>query len=127
MSEHLMAVYNRAPIAVERGAGAWLYDADGTAYLDCVAGIATDALGHAHPRLVAALTAQAGKLWHVSNIFRVPGQELLAKRLTDATFADVVFFANSGTEAVEAALKTARRYHSSPGASERIDVIGFAG
>jgi acetylornithine/N-succinyldiaminopimelate aminotransferase len=127
MSDALMAVYNRAPIAVERGEGVWLEDVDGNRWLDCVCGIATDALGHAHPALVAALTEQSGKLWHVSNIFRIPGQEALAKRLTDASFADVVFFGNSGSEAVECALKTARRYHSSRGAPERIDVIGFAG
>lgn len=127
MSDALMAVYNRAPLAVDRGEGAWLYDVEGRAYLDCVAGIATDALGHAHPALVAALAEQAGKIWHVSNIFRVPGQEALADRLTGASFADVAFFTNSGSEAVECALKTARRYHSTAGAPERIDVIGFAG
>jgi acetylornithine/N-succinyldiaminopimelate aminotransferase len=127
MSDALMAVYNRAPVEVDRGEGSWLYDIRGNRWLDCVCGIATDALGHAHPALVAALTTQAGKLWHVSNIFRIPGQEALAKRLTDASFADVVFFGNSGSEAVECALKTARKYHSSAGHPERIDVIGFAG
>lgn len=127
MSDTLLGVYNRAPIVVDRGEGAWLYDVDGNRWLDCVAGIATDALGHAHPKLVAALEAQAKKLWHVSNIFRIPGQEALAKRLTDASFADVVFFGNSGSEAIEGALKTARRYHYVNGAPERIDVIGFAG
>ena len=127
MSDNIMGVYNRAPIEVERGEGVWLYDRNGTAYLDCVAGIATDALGHAHPKLVAALKEQADKLWHVSNIFRIPAQEDLAKRLTGATFADVAFFGNSGSEAIEAALKTARRYHSQKGNPERIDVIGFAG
>jgi len=127
MSDSLMPVYNRAPLAVERGEGAWLHDTNGVAYLDCVAGIATDALGHAHPRLIAALTEQATKIWHVSNIFRIPGQEALAQRLTEACFADVVFFGNSGSEAVECALKAARRYHSVAGAPERIDVIGFAG
>ncbi len=127
MSDNIMGVYNRAPIEVERGEGVWLYDRDGTEYLDCVAGIATDALGHAHPKLVAALREQADKLWHVSNIFRIPAQEQLARRLTGATFADVAFFGNSGSEAIEAALKTARRYHSQKGHPERIDVIGFAG
>lgn len=127
MTDALMAVYNRAPLAVSHGKGAWLYDTDGRAYLDCVAGIATDALGHAHPALVQALTDQAGKLWHVSNIFRIPGQEALADRLTAASFADVVFFGNSGSEAVECALKTARRHHFANGQPERIDVIGFAG
>jgi acetylornithine/N-succinyldiaminopimelate aminotransferase len=127
VSDHLMAVYNRAPLAPVRGDGVWLFDAQGNKWLDCVGGIATDALGHAHPALVAALTAQAQKLWHVSNIFRVPGQDALAKRLTDATFADVAFFCNSGTEAVECALKTARRYHSANGQPERINIIGFDG
>lgn len=127
MTDALMGVYNRAPLAVSHGNGAWLHDVEGRAYLDCVAGIATDALGHAHPALIAALTEQAGKLWHVSNIFRIPGQEELAKRLTNASFADVVFFGNSGSEAIECALKTARRYHFVNGQPERIDIIGFAG
>ncbi|MBW7946857.1 MAG: aspartate aminotransferase family protein [Sphingomonadaceae bacterium] len=127
MSDNLLGVYSRAPLAVDRGEGAWLYDTDGNRWLDCVMGIATDALGHAHPKLVAALDAQARKLWHVSNIFRIPGQEALAKRLIDATFADVVFFGNSGSEAIEGALKTARRYHHVKGSPERVDVIGFAG
>ena len=125
--DHLMAVYSRAPLAFERGEGARLYTAEGDAYLDCLAGIATTGLGHAHPKLVAALKAQAEKLWHVSNIFRIPGQEALAKRLTDATFADVVFFTNSGTEAVECALKTARKFHWARGDADRIDIVGFEG
>jgi acetylornithine/N-succinyldiaminopimelate aminotransferase len=123
----LMSTYARTPFAVTSGQGVWLTDTDGRTYLDCVQGIATNALGHAHPRLVAALAEQAGKLWHVSNIFRVPGQEELGRRLTEATFADVVFFANSGTEAVEAALKAARRHHAVAGRAERVDIIGFAG
>ncbi|WBX83098.1 aspartate aminotransferase family protein [Sphingosinicella microcystinivorans] len=127
MSDNLLGVYSRAPLVVDRGEGTWLYDTDGNRWLDCVMGIATDALGHAHPKLVAALDTQAKKLWHVSNIFRIPGQEALAKRLIDATFADVVFFGNSGSEAIEGALKTARRYHHVNGSPERVDVIGFAG
>ena len=127
MTDHLMSVYNRAPVEVERGEGCRLYDRAGRAYLDCVAGIATDGLGHCHPALVDALKTQAERLWHVSNIFRIPGQEELARRLTDATFADVVFFGNSGSEAIECAIKTARRYHHVNGQPERIDVIGFAG
>ena len=125
--DHLLGVYSRAPLAFERGEGARLYTAEGEAYLDCLAGIATTGLGHAHPKLVAALTAQAQKLWHVSNIFRIPGQEELATRLCEKTFADVVFFTNSGTEAVECALKMARKYHWARGAAERIEVIGFEG
>jgi len=122
-----MGVYNRAPLEVERGRGARLWSTDGTEYLDCVMGISTDGLGHAHPELVAAVTEQAGKLWHVSNIFRIPGQEALADALTASSFADVVFFTNSGTEAVECALKTARRYHVANGQPERIDIYGFDG
>ena len=126
-NDHIMGVYNRAPLAFERGEGVRLFSTDGDVYLDCVAGIAVDALGHAHPKLVAALKAQGEKLWHVSNIFRIPEQEALATRLCAATFADVVFFTNSGTEAIECALKAARRYHAVNGAPERIDIIGFDG
>ncbi|HEV7157478.1 MAG TPA: aspartate aminotransferase family protein [Caulobacteraceae bacterium] len=126
-ADHLLAVYARAPLAFERGEGARLYTAEGRAYLDCLAGIATTGLGHAHPKLVQALKDQADKLWHVSNVFRIPGQEALAARLTGATFADVVFFTNSGTEAVECALKTARKYHWAAGDPERIEIIGFEG
>ena len=126
-SDHIMAVYSRTPLAFERGEGARLYTTDGDTYLDCMAGIAVNALGHANPKLVAALKAQAEKLWHVSNIFTIPGQEKLAKALTDATFADEVFFTNSGTEAIECAIKTARKYHWAKGQPERIDIIGFDG
>jgi len=122
-----MGVYSRAGLAFERGEGVWLTSTTGERYLDAVAGIAVNALGHANPVLIEALTAQAHKLWHVSNIFQIPEQEALAKRLTDATFADVVFFTNSGTEAVECALKTARKYFAHKGQSERIDIIGFDG
>ena len=125
--QHIMGVYNRAPLAFERGEGSRLWSTDGEAYLDCVAGIAVNALGHSHPKLVAALTAQGEKLWHVSNIYQIPQQEALADRLCAATFADVVFFTNSGTEAVECALKTARKYHWKNGQPERIEVIGFEG
>jgi acetylornithine/N-succinyldiaminopimelate aminotransferase len=126
-SDHIMGVYSRTPLAFERGEGARLYTTDGEAYLDCMAGIAVNALGHAHPKLVQVLKDQAEKLWHVSNIFTIPGQEKLAKALTDATFADVVFFTNSGTEAIECAIKTARKYHWAKGQPERIDIIGFDG
>ena len=126
-SDHIMGVYNRTPLAFERGEGARLFTTDGDAYLDCMAGIAVNALGHAHPKLVAAVKDQAEKLWHVSNIFTIPGQEKLAKVLTDATFADEVFFTNSGAEAIECAIKTARKYHWAKGNPERIDIIGFEG
>ncbi len=126
-SDHIMGVYARTPLAFERGEGARLYTADGEAYLDCMAGIAVNALGHSHPKLVQAVKDQAEKLWHTSNIFTIPGQEKLARMLTDHTFADVVFFTNSGTEAIECAIKTARKYHWARGNPERIDIIGFDG
>lgn len=126
-SDHIMGVYARAPLAFERGEGSRLYTADGTAYLDCMAGIAVNALGHSNPVLVEALKAQADKLWHVSNIFQIPGQAALADRLTGVSFADVVFFTNSGAEAIECAIKTARKHHWANGQPERIDIIGFEG
>jgi len=122
-----MGVYSRSTLAFERGEGVRLYATDGTEYLDCVAGIAVNGLGHANPILVKALTDQARKLWHVSNIYRIPEQEALADRLCAETFADVAFFTNSGTEAIELALKLARKYHAANGAPERIDVITFEG
>ena len=124
---HIMGVYQRAPLAFERGEGVRLYGDDGREYLDCVAGIAVNGLGHCHPRLVQTLKDQADKLWHVSNIYRIPDQERLAARLCEATFADEAFFTNSGAEAVELALKIARKYQSARGAPERIDVITFEG
>ncbi len=126
-NDHIMGVYNRAPLAFERGRGARLYTAEGEAYLDCLAGIATTGLGHAHPKLVQALKDQGEKLWHVSNIFRIPGQEQLAARLAEVSGLDVAFFTNSGAEAVECALKTARKYHWANGQPERIEIIGFEG
>ncbi|MFC5371715.1 aspartate aminotransferase family protein [Brevundimonas faecalis] len=122
-----MGVYNRAPLEVDRGQGVRLWAKDGTEYLDCVSGISTNALGHANPKLAEALKAQADKLWHVSNIFKIPGQDELADALCAKSFAEVVFFANSGTEAVECALKTARKYHHANGQPERIDIYGFDG
>ncbi|MDB5707331.1 MAG: acetylornithine transaminase [Sphingomonas bacterium] len=127
MTGHLLNVYNRAPVTFTHGEGSWLIADNGDRYLDCVGGIATDALGHCHPKLVAALTEQAGKLWHISNMFRIPGQEELADRLTGASFADLAFFTNSGTEAIEAALKMARRHHSARGNPDRDVIIGFKG
>ena len=126
-TSHLMGVYNRAPLEVDRGRGMRLWSVDGTEYLDCVSGISTNALGHANPILVQAVKDQAEKLWHVSNIFKIPGQEQLADMLCEHSFADAVFFTNSGTEAVECALKTARKYHHHNGQPERIDIYGFDG
>jgi acetylornithine/N-succinyldiaminopimelate aminotransferase len=126
-NDHIMGVYNRAQLAFERGRGARLYTAEGEEYLDCLAGIATTGLGHAHPKLVQALKDQGEKLWHVSNIFRIPGQEQLAARLCEVTGLDAVFFTNSGAESIECALKTARKYHWANGQPERIEIIGFEG
>ncbi len=126
-TDHLMPSYNRAPLSFSHGEGRMLYATTGERYLDCVAGIATDALGHCHPKLVAALKAQADKLWHISNMFRIPEQEALAELLCANSFADMVFFNNSGTEAIETLLKLARRYHAVNGAPERIDIITFEG
>jgi acetylornithine/N-succinyldiaminopimelate aminotransferase len=126
-SDHIMGVYSRAPLAFERGLGSRLFTAEGEAYLDCLAGIAVNALGHSNPILIDALKAQADKLWHVSNIFSIPGQQALATTLTQASFADVVFFTNSGTEAIECAIKTVRKHHWANGQPERIDIIGFDG
>jgi acetylornithine/N-succinyldiaminopimelate aminotransferase len=123
----LYQTYHRAEIAPERGEGAWIITADGARYLDFMGGVAVNVLGHAHPHLVEALSAQAQKLWHVSNLFQIPGQAELGKRLVAATFADKVFFTNSGAEAVECAIKTARRYHAEAGAPERYRLITFEG
>ena len=126
-SDHIMGVYSRAPLAFERGEGVRLYTTEGEVYLDCLAGIAVTALGHSNPKLVKTLNEQAEKLWHVSNIFTIPDQQKLAGMLTEATFADVVFFGNSGAEAIECAIKTARKHHWANGQPERIDIIGFEG
>ncbi len=123
----LFSTFARADLAFERGEGVWLETASGDRYLDMMAGIAVNALGHCHPHLVAALTEQAGKLWHVSNVFAAPHQERLAQRLTETSFADRVFFTNSGAEALECAIKTARRWQWSKGRPERYRLITFEG
>ena len=125
--QHLMPVYAPPEVSFERGEGAYLIAEDGARYLDFISGIAVTALGHAHPALVQALQDQAGKLWHTSNMFRVPAGETLAEKMCARTFADRVFFTNSGTEAVECALKAARKYHWSNGDADRIDVVTFTG
>src|SRR6185295_11120793 len=127
MSNAILPVYGPAPVVFERGEGVRLYDDKGKAYLDFIAGIAVNSLGHAHPVLVKALTEQANKLWHLSNMYRIPGQERLAQRYCDLTFADKAFFTNSGAEAIEACIKIARRYHWSKGQADRIGVISFTG
>ncbi|URK88691.1 aspartate aminotransferase family protein [Rhizobium sp. RCAM05350] len=123
----LYDTYARAPLRFERGEGVWLIAEDGTRYLDFAAGVAVNSLGHAHPHLVSALKEQADKVWHLSNLYEVPGQESLSRRLTEATFADKVFFTNSGAEALECAIKTARRYHFSKGQPEKFHIITFEG
>lgn len=126
-SSSLLPTYARADVAFETGEGAWIVAANGERYLDFGAGIAVNALGHAHPHLVAALTEQARKLWHTSNLFRIPEGERLAERLTQATFADRVFFTNSGAEALECAIKMARKYHAANGHPERYRLVTFEG
>ncbi|HEY0282872.1 MAG TPA: aspartate aminotransferase family protein [Rhizomicrobium sp.] len=127
MFPSLLPTYNRADVAFVRGEGPYLFAEDGQRYLDFGAGIAVNAFGHAHPKLVAALTEQAGKLWHTSNLYRVPGQESLSKRLVENTFADTVFFTNSGVEACELAFKMARRYQYVSGHPGRFRIITFEG
>jgi len=123
----LYETFARAPLSFDRGEGCWLINADGERYLDFAGGIAVNSLGHGHPHLVAALTEQAGKLWHVSNLYEIPGQTRLAERLVASTFADKVFFTNSGAEALECAIKTARRYQYVSGHPERFRTITFEG
>ncbi len=126
MIPSILPTYNRAPLAFERGEGTWLQATDGRRFLDLGAGIAVNALGHAHPALVAALTEQAGKLWHVSNLYQVPEQQRLADMLVAETFADTVFFTNSGTEACELAVKMVRKHWSEKG-EDRVEIVTFEG
>lgn len=119
--------FARVPVHFERGEGVWLYDDKGERYLDFAAGIAVNSLGHSHPHLVGALKDQAEKLWHVSNLYESPEQTKLAQRLCENSFAEKVFFTNSGTEALECAFKTARRYHYDRGQPERYEIITFEG
>jgi acetylornithine/N-succinyldiaminopimelate aminotransferase len=127
MIPSILPTYNRAPLSFEKGEGAWLEATDGRRYLDLGAGIAVNALGHANPELVAALTEQAGKIWHLSNLYQIPQQQALADTLVDKTFADTVFFTNSGTEACELAVKMARKYWYEKGQPERVKIITFSG
>ncbi|MFY0612128.1 MAG: aspartate aminotransferase family protein [Hyphomicrobiaceae bacterium] len=122
-----MGTYGRINVVFDRGEGAWLIAKNGDRYLDFGSGIAVNTLGHAHPRLVKALGEQAGKVWHTSNLYRIDGQEKLAEKLVANTFAEAVFFCNSGAEACEGAIKLARRYHFAKGNPERNRVITFEG
>ena len=127
MIASVLPTYSRAPLTFTSGSGAWLTEADGRRFLDLGAGIAVNALGHAHPALVAALTAQAQSLWHVSNLYHIPAQQKLADLLVEHTFADTVFFTNSGTEAGELAVKMARKYWYDKGQPDRTEIITFTG
>ncbi|NDR59639.1 aspartate aminotransferase family protein [Aliiruegeria sabulilitoris] len=127
MVSSILPTYNRAPLHFVKGEGCWLQEADGRRFLDLGAGIAVNALGHANPHLVRALTEQAGALWHTSNLYHIDKQQALADRLVELTFADTCFFTNSGTEAAELAIKMARKYWHEKGHSERMKIITFEG
>ena len=123
----VLPTYARAKVAFERGEGVRVYTSEGEEYLDFGAGVAVTSCGHAHPHLVQALTEQAGKIWHTSNIYQMPGQERLASRLIEVSFADTVFFTNSGAEALECSIKMARKYHAAHGQPEKFRLITFEG
>ena len=126
-TSHLLPVFARVDLGFERGEGCWLTATNGERYLDFTSGVAVNALGHCHPHLVAALQEQAAKLWHISNLFKSPDGEKLAARLCEQSFADLVFFCNSGAEAMECAIKMARRYQFAKGQPERYRIITFEG
>ncbi len=127
MIPSVLPTYARAPLTFVKGEGSWLIEADGRRFLDLGAGIAVNALGHAHPALVEALTTQANALWHTSNLYHIPQQQALADKLVDATFADTVFFTNSGTESCELAVKMTRKYFYEKGQPERVNILTFEG
>ncbi|MEP3440341.1 MAG: aspartate aminotransferase family protein [Sulfitobacter sp.] len=127
MITSVLPTYSRAPMSFVKGEGSWLIEADGRRFLDLGAGIAVNALGHAHPALTAALTEQAGALWHTSNLYNIPQQTALADKLVAETFADTVFFTNSGTEACELAVKMARKHFYDKGQPDRVEIITFSG
>jgi acetylornithine/N-succinyldiaminopimelate aminotransferase len=127
LSSHVLPVYKRSKLVFDRGEGVYLFSPEGEKYLDFAAGIAVNCLGHSHPHLVKALQTQAGKLWHVSNLYHIEGLEELADRLCEKSFADKVFFCNSGAEAVECAIKMVRKYHSETGNPGKYRIICFSG
>ena len=127
MIPSILPTYSRAPLTFVKGEGSWLIEQDGRRFLDLGAGIAVNALGHAHPKLVAALTAQATAIWHTSNLYNIPSQQKLADLLVENTFADTAFFTNSGTEACELAVKMARKYWYDKGQEDRTEIITFDG
>jgi len=127
VTSHLLPAYARVGLAFERGEGAWLWATDGDRYLDFASGVAVNALGHSHPQVVEAIAEQAKRLIHVSNLYRIPEGERLADRLCAATFADTVFFANSGAEAMECVIKMVRKYQSANDHPERYRIVTFEG
>lgn len=127
MIASILPTYSRAPLTFVSGQGSWLKESDGRRFLDLGAGIAVNALGHAHPALIEALTTQANALWHVSNLYNIPAQQQLADALVEKTFADTVFFTNSGTESCELAVKMARKYWYDKGQPDRTEIITFTG
>ncbi|KZY05670.1 MULTISPECIES: aspartate aminotransferase family protein [unclassified Sulfitobacter] len=127
MIPSVLPTYARAPLSFVKGEGVWLVEEGGRRFLDLGAGIAVNALGHAHPALIRALTVQAQTLWHTSNLYQIPQQQALADRLVEHTFADTCFFTNSGTEACELAVKMARKHFHDRGAPERVEIITFSG
>ena len=127
MTSHLLPTYTRVDLAFERGEGPWLFATNGERYLDFTAGVAVNGLGHAHPYLVDALNEQARKVWHVSNLFRIPEAGRLAGRLCAESFADLAFFCNSGAEAMECAIKVARKYQYACERPERYRIVTFEG
>lgn len=127
MISAVLPVYNRSKLEIDHGEGVYLFTKDGSKYLDFVAGVAVNCLGHCHPKLVAALKKQSERLWHISNLFSIPGMMELAGKLTDKTFADSMFFCNSGAEAIECCIKAVRRYHDETGNPEKYRIITFTG
>ena len=127
MIPSVLPTYSRAPLSFVKGEGSWLIEADGRRFLDLGSGIAVNALGHAHPALVAALSEQANALWHTSNLYQIPNQQALADKLVEHSFADTVFFTNSGTESCELAVKMARKYWYEKGQPDRTDILTFDG
>ena len=125
MIANLMDTYKRYPISFIKGEGSWLYDSDGKKYLDFAAGIAVNVLGHGHPKIKKVMHEAIDNVWHVSNLYQIPEQQILAKKLCDISFADKVFFCNSGAEAVEGAIKTSRKYHFEKGDKDRTEIITF--
>jgi acetylornithine/N-succinyldiaminopimelate aminotransferase len=126
-TSHLLPTYARVDLAFERGDGVWLVATNGDRYLDFTSGVAVNALGHAHPHIVKAITEQVQKVTHVSNLYRIPEAERMAARLCEASFAEFVFFCNSGAEAMECSIKTARKYHAVSGRPERFRIVTFEG